>query len=109
MTMPSIGELTYQRFIHKLIEKAEYEPYISIKTAEYLGSFFWRLLSEQFKEELTDGRNTFLSFAFDLRRYLDGRCFEEFYGLWANFSADGKEMFENFYDQSLINMVDSIL
>jgi len=76
-----------------------------------MGRFFWGLLTEEFKEEAKEkhGRTAFWSFAQFLKHCLINRELDFIIDLWPKFDQNGKNLFENFYDNNLKMLVSNVL
>lgn len=108
--MASQGELSYHHFILKLVQKAN-TRYISISNVQSIGSCFWGLLSDEFKQgrRQEEKRNAFWNFALFLKECILRREIDELYELWNHFDTNGKNMFENLYENCISHHVNNVL
>jgi hypothetical protein len=107
--MSSQGELSYHHFIIKLVEKAK-SRYISVKDVQKIGTFFWGVLSEEFKHSRKEeeGRNAFWNFAIAIKNSLTNNEFDELNSLWEDFDVNGKNLFENLYNNCILHNVNRV-
>jgi hypothetical protein len=108
--MATPGELAFQQFVAKLQIKSG-TRYINGHDVQSIGKFFWALMNEQYKQEKREeqGRNSFWTFAQSLKQCLIGRDLEPVISLWADFDQNGKNLFENFYENCLNSLVSDLL
>lgn len=108
--MASPGEIAYHHFIMRIVEKGS-SRYISVHDVQSMGSYFWGLMSEDFKQisKNEKRRKAFWNFAQTLKLCITTQNSEALFDLWENFDTNGKNMWENFYENCLNYYVDTIL
>lgn len=108
--MASQGELSYHHFIIKLIQKAN-SRYISVKDIQSIGTCFWGLMSDEFKQnrKQDEKRNAFWNFALFIKDCILNREIDEMFQLWTFFDTNGKNMFENLYENCISHHVNRVL
>jgi hypothetical protein len=104
--MSSPGELSYHLFVTKLVQKAT-SQFISVKDTKSIAKYFWRFMNESFKQEVH--REAFWDFALYLKHCIISQKTDELCELWKFFDTNGKNMWENLYENSLWQQVHLIL
>jgi len=101
---------TYTHFIDLLLEKVAY-TFITVKTVEKLGSCFWPLLDESFKNllKMEKRRNAFWYFAQYLKRCINSRNFHALFHIWDYLSPEAKNMWENINMNKIKGKVDRLI
>jgi len=108
--MASQGKIVFDQFVAKLGLKAT-SRYIDGHSAQKLGKFFWPLLNSDFKEmtRTEHGRQAFWVFAQHLKDCFVKGDFNYISELWYLFDQNAKNLFENFYENALNEMIGQVL
>jgi hypothetical protein len=108
--MASPGELSYQHFIIKLVQKASTRR-ITVNDTHSIGSRFWGFMSEEFKEgrKIDGKRHAFWNFAQMLKNCIVNGQTDDLFQLWEYFDTNGRNMFENMYENCLSYHVSRVL
>ena len=108
--MTTIGEIAFEQFLINLQQRVS-TRYVTCRDVQNIGSFFWSLLKDEFKEEKREetGRNAFWVVAQSIKKCLINNDIESIAGLWGDFYQNGKYKFENLYDDCLKCLVHEIL
>jgi hypothetical protein len=108
--MASPGEIAYHHFIIKLAEKAT-SHFITVKDVHNIGSRFWGFMSMEFKDDLkkAGGKNGFWNLAVAIKNRLLNNELDELFSLWQDFDSNGKNMFENLYNNCILHHVSQVI
>jgi hypothetical protein len=108
--MASPGELIYSQVVSKLAHKIS-TRFITGHDVQAIARFYWPLLNDEYKASLKaqDGRQAFWQFAQTLKFCFINNQSEVIVELWQYFDQNGKNLFENFYENSLNNLICKIL
>lgn len=108
--MATVGESAYRQFVVKLQAKVS-SRFMTGRDIQNIGNTFWKLLNNQFKEDAKaeQGRNAFWSFARYLKQCLVNNELDVLNDLWSKFDQNGKNLFENMYDNCLNELVSDVV
>jgi len=108
--MTSQGELVFRQLVVKLSQRVS-TRYITGHEVQKICKFFWPLLSEDFKTGARGehGRQAFWGFAQFLKDCLINNHLDYINDLWPHVDANGKHLFEHFYENALNSLVGQVL
>lgn len=108
--MTTEGEIAFKQFLLKLQQRVSAQ-YVTCRDVQNIGKFFWSLLKEEFKEEKREehGRNAFWIVALLIKQCLISNDIDSIADLWNDFDQNGKNKFENLYENCLKRIVYEIL
>jgi hypothetical protein len=108
--MTSNGELVFKQTIVKLARKAS-TRFITGYDTQSIGRFFWPFMTNEYKADLKaeQGRQAFWFFAQSIKFCLVNNQLEIILELWTHFDQNGKNLFENLYENCLNNLICEVL
>jgi hypothetical protein len=108
--MASPGELVYRQLVAKVTQKIS-TRFITGHDVQAIGRFYWPIMNEEYKSHLKEehGRQAFWQFSQTLKYCFINNQYEVITELWQYFDQNGKNLVENFYENSLNKLASDVL